>query len=215
MNKKNTMIILGAFCILLFGLLPIAAGNDYIKYGDVKSSFNASFNGGKAIELRGNNELVGKNLPAVLEGLEGRIIPWIEDQALRYEDAKGIWSSYLISELDLMFWANFFGFTYETLNEGCKYFMSWFYADYYLDEELLDITTTPLKRGQFYLVEPWGDEVLWWYNEGILYKPCGLERGTHNLETFFYMNIPGIYLGMPGITILYLYDYSYITFDIV
>ena len=198
--------MLGAFSILCFTSLSMATAHEYITYGDVKAIFYASFNGGKAITLQGENELVATHLPAVLGGLDGRIIPWEDDQVLRYEDAKGIWSCYLISELDLNFWAYYFGFTYDNLNDGCRYFMSWFHASYYLNGEELDVTTTPLKRGQFYLVS-WGDEILWWFSEGILYKPCELDSGTYNLETIFYIDIPGI---GP-----FIYDYSYIYFDII
>ena len=165
MKKKNAIFLLGTFSILCFATGSLANATDYITYGNVKASFNAYYNGGMAITLQGQNELDATHLPAILGGMDGRIIPWIDDQVLRYEDAKGIWSSYLISELDLNFWANYFGFTYDTLNEGCKYFMSWFHASYYLNGEELDVTTTPLKRGQFYIIEMWGDEILWWFSD--------------------------------------------------
>lgn len=207
MNKKKTVIVFAGLLIFCFGMTPFATANDYVTYGDVKACFNAVYNGGKAITLQGENEIVATHLPAILNGINGRIVPWFDDQILRYEDAKGIWSSYVISELDLIFWANYFGFTYDSVDAGCKYFMSWFFASYYLDGEKLDIDTTPLKRGQFYELPLWGDEILWWFNEGILYKPCELERGTYNLVTIFYINIPGF--GQM------IYEYDNIYFDIV
>jgi hypothetical protein len=177
MNKKQTAIILSAFFILLFVLLPVAANNDYVTYGDVKSSFNA-FLSGKERKLS-----------------DGRIVPWLDGITYRYEDAHGIYQAIYVTESGLelaqflMYY--YFGviFTYDNINEGCKEYLSWFTVTSTLNGEPLEMVYTPIKRSQ--CVDSYGDPILWWFSVGTLFKTGELEPGTYHLVTYYWMYLLG------------------------
>ena len=177
MKKEKTIIFLSAFCVLLFGLLPVAAANDYVSYGEVVSNFNTM--------------LSGKNIKTTA----GRIVPWNDDMTYSYEDAHGIYGAIYVTE-SLLQSAQFlmylyFGviFTYDNINEGCKEYLSWFTTTATLNGEPLEMTYTPIKRSK--CVDSTGDPILWWFNVGTLFKPGGLGPGIYHLVTYYWMYIPG------------------------
>ncbi|MHA1217431.1 MAG: hypothetical protein ACTSSN_05450 [Candidatus Heimdallarchaeaceae archaeon] len=198
MKKKKTVITLGAFCVLIFVLLPVAAANDYVTYGAVKSSFNAMLNGGSTLEYNAEFDIEREILPAILDGrYNGRITPWLDGLTYRYEDAHGIYGAIYVSEIGLQI-AQYlayamFGlvFTYDTINEGCFEYLSWFTVKTYLNGIELEMTYTPIKRSVFF-IGAYGDEALWWFNVGALFKPGELEPGTYHLVTEYYMNPLGL-----------------------
>jgi len=197
MNKKTTIILLSAFCILLFGLVPLATANDYITYGDVKASFNAMLNGGTALVFNAEFDIEAEKLPAVLDGRynDGRIVPWYDGMTYRYEDAHGIYGAIYVTESILQmaqfFMLYYFGiiFTYDNINEGCFEYLSWFTTTATLNGEPLEMTYTPIKNGNG--DDSNGEPILWWYNVGTLFKPGELEPGTYHLVTYYWMYIPG------------------------
>lgn len=177
MNKKKNAVILGAFCILLFGLLPVATANDYVTYGEVVSNFNTM--------------LCGKNIKTTA----GRIVSWLDGLTYNYEDAHGIYNAIYVTESGLelaqyLLWY-YFGiiFTYDTIDEGCFEYLSWFTVTATLDGEPLEMTYTDIKRSQ--CVDSYGDPMLWWFNVGTLFKPGELEPGTYHLVTYYWMYLIG------------------------
>ncbi|MCG3216432.1 MAG: hypothetical protein KAS63_06910 [Candidatus Heimdallarchaeota archaeon] len=198
MNKKKTIIILGAFCILLFGLVPLATANDYVTYGDVQASFNAMLNGGNTLIFNAEFDIEREILPAVLDGrFDGRIVPWYNGMTYRYEDAHGIYGAIYVTEEVLQF-AQFilyyyFGviFTYDNINEGCMEYLSWFTTTATLNGEPLEMKYTPIKNGNG--VDVNDDPILWWFNVGTLFKPGELEPGQYHLVTYYWMNPLGIF----------------------
>ncbi len=200
MKKKKTVITLSAFCVLLFGLLPVAAANDYVTYGDVQASFNAMLNGGTTLVYNAEFDIEREILPAVLDGRYngGRIVPWYDGLTYRYEDAHGIYAALYVTELGLQFAQyilyDWFGvvFTYDTINEGCFEYLSWWTVKIYLNGVELEMTYTPIKPALFF-IDAYGDEALWWFNVGALFKPGELEPGTYNLVTEYYMNPLGLF----------------------
>ena len=197
MNKKKTIIILGAFCILLFGLLPLATANDYVTYGDVQASFNTMLNGGTALIFNAEFDIEAEKLPAVLDGRYngGRIVPWYDGMTYDYEDAHGIYGGIYVTELDLLFAQFMLGplFTYDNINEGCMEYLSWFTITMTLNGEPLELKYTPYKAGigVDYRELP----ILWWFNVGALFKPGELEPGVYHLVTEYWMNPLGLYPG--------------------
>lgn len=202
MNKKKTVILLSGFCILLFGLLPVAAANDYVTYGDVVASFNAMLNGGNSLTFNAEFDVIEREtLPAILDGRfnGGRIVPWYDGLTYNYEDAHGIYGAIYVTEnvlqlAQFIMWY-YFGviFTYDNINEGCMEYLSWFTTTATLNGEPLEMTYTPLKKGIG--VDIHGDPVLWWFNVGTLFKPGALEPGTYHLVTYYWMNPMGIFPG--------------------
>ncbi len=179
MNKKKTVILMSAFCVLLFGLLPVAAANDYVSYGEVESSFNTY--------------LSGKDRKTTT----GRIVPWYDGMTYHYEDAHGIYGAIYVTESVLqmaqfLMWY-YFGviFTYDNINEGCKEYLSWFTTTATLNGEPLEMTYTPIKRSQ--CVDSYGESILWWFNVGTLFKPGELEPGQYHLVTYYWMNPLGMF----------------------
>lgn len=177
MKKEKTIIFLSAFCVLLFGLLPVAAANDYVSYGEVVSNFNTM--------------LSGKSIKTTA----GRIVPWFNDMTYSYEDAHGIYGAIYVTE-SLLESAQFlmylyFGiiFTYDNINEGCKEYLSWFTTTATLNGEPLEMTYTPIKRSN--CIDSYGDPILWWFNVGTLFKPGELEPGQYHLVTYYWMYLLG------------------------
>lgn len=198
MNKKKTVIFLSAFCVLLFGLLPVATANDYVTYGDVQASFNAMLNGGTSLIFNADFDIESEKLPAVLDGRYngGRIVPWEDGMTYRYEDAHGIYGAIYVTESTLQFaqlmMYYYFGvfFTYDNINEGCKEYLSWFTTTATLNGVPLEMTYTPIKVGIGAID---GDPILWWFNVGTLFKPGELEPGTYHLVTYYWMNPLGMF----------------------
>ena len=189
MNKKQTAIILGAFCILLFGVLSFAKANDYVTYGDVQANFNAMLNGGAALQINAEFNIEMEILPAVLEGFNGRIVPWIDGLEYNYEDAHVISTAIYTTINELLFAKMMLGdlFNYPNDNVGCLEYLSWFYTTFELDGVDIEPKYTPIKAGTGFDV--YGFPILYWYNVGLLFKPGELERGEHHLITRFWMNI--------------------------
>ncbi len=179
MNKKKTVIFLSAFCVILFGLLPVAAANDYVTYGEVKSCFNTF--------------LSGKDRKTTA----GRIVPWFDGMTYCYEDAHGIYGAIYVTEavleLAVFLMYYYFGviFTYDNINEGCKDYLSWFTTTATLNGEPLEMTYTPIKRS--HCIDSNGDPMLWWFNVGTLFKPGVLEPGDYHLVTYYWMNPMGLF----------------------
>lgn len=194
MNKKLTTIILGAFCILLFSLLPSATADDYVTYGDVLANFNAMLNGGTALLINADFNFEVEILPAVLEGYNGRIAPWLDGLTYRYEDAHGIYTAIYTTINELLFAKMLLGplFTYPNDQVGCLEYLSWFYTTFELDGVDMEAKYTPVKAGSSG-VDVNGFPILAWYNVGLLFKPGELERGEHHLVTRFWMNPLGMY----------------------
>jgi hypothetical protein len=188
MNKKQTTIILGAFCILIFGLLPSATANDYVTYGDVLANFNTILNVGAALQINADFDIEMEILPAVLEGFKGRIVPWIDGLTYRYEDAHSIYTAIYATINELLFAQMMLGplFTFSNDKVGCLEYLSWFYTTYELDGVDLEAKYTPIKAGTG--VDMYGFPIIGWYNVGLLFKPGELERGEHHLVTRFWMN---------------------------
>ena len=184
MKKEKTIIFLSAFCVLLFGLLPVAAANDYVSYGEVVSNFNTM--------------LSGKNIKLS----DGRIVPWYDGMTYSYEDAHGIYGAIYVTEsvleLAQMLLEIYFGivFTYDNINEGCKEYLSWFTTTATLNGEPLEMRYTPIKRSQ--CVDSYGDPILWWFNVGTLFKPGELEPGTYHLVTYYWMYLIGYDIIIPN-----------------
>ena len=199
MNKKITKLIFASLFILCFGLLPLVNAGDYVTYGDIMAKFQAYFNGGIAVRLIGENEIGFEHVPAMIDGNDGLIWPFFDEMTYRYEDAHGIFFHSIISENDLAWLCYALGITYDPdkLNQECKDMMDRFSQVFVLNGVQLDLIQTPYKRT--FIVEVMGSEALWWSSVGVLYKPGELARGTYNLKTWTFVELPnGWVVPIPG-----------------
>ncbi|MHA1417842.1 MAG: hypothetical protein ACTSPO_02580, partial [Candidatus Heimdallarchaeaceae archaeon] len=167
-----------------FVLLPVAAAKtDIITYGDIMANFQTTLGGAMAIQCNpGKNEWWLAPLPAPVAGADGRISLMSDGNSYRFEDAHGIYQGDAMQESDLA-WLPYFGLPQN--NWGLREMLSWFSMGIVLNGVELDTQRTAIKRAVFSDLG-----AVWWYMQGVLFKPEELARGTYKLEVHWRVDDP-------------------------
>lgn len=168
----------------IFALLPVAtAKTGIITYGDILANFQTTLGGTMAIQYSpGENEWWLEPLAAPIAGAAGRISLKSDGESFRYEDAHGIYQGDAMQESDLA-WLPYFGLPQN--NWGLIEALSWFSMGILLNGVELETRRTAIKTAIF---SEFG--AVWWYMQGVLFKPEELARGTYCLEIHWRVDDP-------------------------
>ncbi|MCE7739271.1 MAG: hypothetical protein KAU62_10895 [Candidatus Heimdallarchaeota archaeon] len=188
MNKRRIISML-IFCfvgIMLVNGVSAVQPYKHHTYGDAMAGFLA--NGAYGVEFRGLGLDYMANLPAVVTTTQKIEVWWAPPWDYCVEDAHYI-------SVGVSFWQSDIDFLGASFKD---FYLAWdmINIDYILDGEFCEGIKTPLKPARFqeYIVEepveilpgvwiPAGyvDSAIWWFQEGMIFKPGALSVGIHSL----------------------------------
>jgi len=171
MKTKISFTIFSVMLIVATALpYSVRAGTDRITRGDVESVLNAFTTGGRVILSQQSGTAGLDAAPADFQGSNGAIRPFSAWDGMHVcvED----WHVLLISEFD--------GGDKSYNMQDAKNYLSQLSTAFYLDGNLMQTTSTPIKRflnpGQFGLDKAYG------FSTGAIMAPGDLQVGGHTFE---------------------------------